>query len=504
MKTKGNFRSGMPLQRRMMMHFGFIALFIAVSVLSTSVVWAGKKHSLDLIPGNCTAYGGINLEKLFSLKIVTDNVGEIEEEFKTDNPLLEADVSGNSDAAALQKELKEKGPVGFSKSWLKRVYFGIDAANAVQTGPDSESPPLLFVLETQKPLKNELDSFLVLTGEKFVQKILSGGIKGYVEEGNEQEFMVANIDTNHIALGNPGMIESAAKLKIGSDVKPVTANKELMTLSEGSRNNLIWLAWKVGEAEKNMMTQNKPEEVAVNPNDINGVLLTFDSDKQMRLSINLDVSMTTQEKAVEAKNSMVNLLKPTAMMFLGINDQDFIGAVDGNVARLTMTMSEQQIEALKAKLEPAEPTDYEEEPPPEPEPGTRKQTQPPVEGAGTISGNVMGKPFNADALTFSNGVLTLSNDNGDSMMIFTFLKDNEIVPGKKIEVTSPGGSNPHIHIKYAPPGSQMLTTKTYVDGYTMILTFDSVDPAFVTGSIQLSIPDADSTFISGDFKAEKK
>ena len=75
-----------------------------------------------------------------------------------------------------------------------------------------------------------------------------------------------------------------------------------------------------------------------------------------------------------------------------------------------------------------------------------------------------GRKFNIEKATIQNGILELRQGRDffpdHSFMIFTFLDEKEITPGKTITVKpSDGLGGPHIHFKYKVQGKNMPETE---------------------------------------------
>lgn len=120
-----------------------------------------------------------------------------------------------------------------------------------------------------------------------------------------------------------------------------------------------------------------------------------------------------------------------------------------------------------------------------------------------------GVEFKAEKASFKNGILELRQGKGffpdQAFMIFTFLKNDEPIEGKKITVKPSDISKcPHIHFKYKVEGKNIPETKMFTKGYAMKLEFDEKADNKIKGKIYLCLPDEKKSFVAGIFEAEMK
>ncbi|MDH5649214.1 MAG: hypothetical protein OEY67_06125 [Gammaproteobacteria bacterium] len=139
-------------------------------------------------------------------------------------------------------------------------------------------------------------------------------------------------------------------------------------------------------------------------------------------------------------------------------------------------------------------------------PGSQKPSPPPISGK-AVSGQIQGKTFKLDYAEFKNGVLTLRQGK-------QFALENEIsvslpnlkwqVPAGKTLIVSKSSTqnNPEVTVKWKPEGANELASKSFDKGYSLELKFGGKLGNKVSGSLALTLPEAEKTEISGKFDAE--
>jgi len=120
-----------------------------------------------------------------------------------------------------------------------------------------------------------------------------------------------------------------------------------------------------------------------------------------------------------------------------------------------------------------------------------------------------GRNIKVEKATIQNGILELRQGQDffpdHSFMIFTFLDEKEIAPGKTIIVKpSDGLGGPHIHFKYKVSRKDMPETEMFMEKFAMKLEFTDTAGNQVRGKIYLCLPDEKKSFVAGTFRADKK
>ncbi len=302
---------------------------------------------LAYIPATCTAYGGVNLQKIFAAAQESgEDLALAEAQFEEKmTPLLTADVGDHAGAAALQKELLEKGPMAAARARLKRLVVGIDPSRAKQAR-ETDAFPGLIVIETRRPAEPDVEAMAVLSGEEVRRGKIGGGIPTFESPKAGEKAVAALLAPTLVAVGDRKLITDAAAID-GGGGRAITAETDLMALSAGERDNLLWIAWKVGEAEREMLKADAPPTLPFNPDDLRAVLLLIDYGPSDGMVVSVKARMATPAAAEATKNGLLGMVKPMAMMFLGLEDGDIRGETDGSNVKLTVVFTQEKLKALQ-------------------------------------------------------------------------------------------------------------------------------------------------------------
>lgn len=121
-------------------------------------------------------------------------------------------------------------------------------------------------------------------------------------------------------------------------------------------------------------------------------------------------------------------------------------------------------------------------------------------------GSVHGAAFRVEKATLKNGILKLRQGKDFfadyEFSIFLFLKGADSLDGKKYVIDGKNFGNPHIHMSYKVEGRGVPTTELFMDGYRMTLEFGKRSGNAIPGTIDLHMPDAAKSHVTGSFEAK--
>lgn len=125
-------------------------------------------------------------------------------------------------------------------------------------------------------------------------------------------------------------------------------------------------------------------------------------------------------------------------------------------------------------------------------------------------GMISGEKFVVEKATCGSGILTLRQ--GDdffpdrAFMIFTFVHDDEELPGKIFTVAHSEkfvGGAPHIHLKFKEGDANLPESEVFMKGYSMRLELGEATPEGIPGRIYLCVPGGKKSFVAGSFLVVK-
>ncbi len=462
---------------------------------------AERPSPLALVPATCTAYGGLNVERLLSAKVITDNREAIDKAWREEIlPDLEAKAGPNSQA--LIQELKESGPLAGLRRRVARVVMGVDASRAAAAEPGSEKVPGILMVETRMPAEQAMDDLMTLSEAEAKGTTLPGGRKAYRGEAEGQPLMATAIADRLVAFGDVPLVQASAALADGTGVGSVADDAALMALSEGERENILWIAWKIGEAERKLMSQGGPSGMPVSPADLTAVLLTLDYASPKGLTLRVKARMTSAEAAESARSALMTSVAPMAGMFLGITDKELTGTVTGQTLVITLQLSDQRLEELgKMGAAAAQGATVPGKPGSPPDLTAIRGNIPDTPVAGTVNG----KPFTVEDAQLRDGILTLRQGRDVFMdagvMIFTFLREQDRIEGRELTVGPETFNPPHVHVQWMPEGASVPETRIIMNDYTLLLAFEKREGDRLDGRIHLDLPESTGTAIQGTFLA---
>lgn len=129
----------------------------------------------------------------------------------------------------------------------------------------------------------------------------------------------------------------------------------------------------------------------------------------------------------------------------------------------------------------------------------------PISGEG-VTGQISGTRVVLGNSEF-DGDLAIFEEDGwgfsPSLLIFLFLDEGDVPEGRTFTVHPDdgfAGGTPHVHYRWREPSSDSIQVDSVMQGYRLELRFGTVSGNRLPGTIELSIPDAD-TDVSGTFEA---
>jgi hypothetical protein len=123
------------------------------------------------------------------------------------------------------------------------------------------------------------------------------------------------------------------------------------------------------------------------------------------------------------------------------------------------------------------------------------------------SGRLHSADFTVETVIFQNGSLILRQDTGFSrqFVIGIPLKPGETIPGKSFQVTATdSNSQPRIVMNWKDETGKPPGTQSFTKGYAMKLEFGAAADGKVPGKIYLCVPDAEQSYVAGNFEIGPK
>ena len=122
-----------------------------------------------------------------------------------------------------------------------------------------------------------------------------------------------------------------------------------------------------------------------------------------------------------------------------------------------------------------------------------------------LSGSINGRPFIYDRVQVAEGILTIQQGEGFladlEVRIMLDVKPDEIHRRQEWYI-QPGDENPpEIHLSELPQGETLPVTRIIRSGYRLDLQMARLDRNQLTGFMQLILPDAQRSYLSGEFTA---
>ncbi len=126
-----------------------------------------------------------------------------------------------------------------------------------------------------------------------------------------------------------------------------------------------------------------------------------------------------------------------------------------------------------------------------------------------VSGSLFGKKFAPDEFELWKGQLILRQGESvaseTTVKLFLFTDSGQSFSGMTWDVSSTDsgfGGRPHVHVSSREDGAHASTSETYMDGYTLRLSFRETEDRLLEGRIYLELPDDSGSVISGTFVVE--
>ena len=251
-------------------------MLIAVVVLSAMLCFTGcfkkkEESGLKYVPKSASVAGSVDVAQLLSIQKVKESIIEKESDPKT-------------------VELKK---AGLSAEKVKSVSFGVDLSAAA----DGKQPEGVMIIQLTGPV----------TDEKKVIELLKK------EMGEEAQAQFLSNDL--LAIGTPGMVGEAVKLKGGTG-DAVTANADLMAVSDkGSKTGLLWIAALVPKEQLKKFGE-KAAGAPVSPESVKDVFLSGDYSDAAGLSIDIIATFNSKDEAIKVVPTLEQM-KGMASMFSG-------------------------------------------------------------------------------------------------------------------------------------------------------------------------------------------
>lgn len=124
-------------------------------------------------------------------------------------------------------------------------------------------------------------------------------------------------------------------------------------------------------------------------------------------------------------------------------------------------------------------------------------------------GMINGRKLVVEKATISSaGILTLRQGKeffADlEFMIFTFVHDEEKLPGTTFNLAPSKEFGPHIYVKHMAEGDRIPKSEVFMNDYTLKLELGEETEKGIPGKIYLCVPDDKKSFVAGTFTAVKE
>jgi DNA-directed RNA polymerase subunit RPC12/RpoP len=114
-----------------------------------------------------------------------------------------------------------------------------------------------------------------------------------------------------------------------------------------------------------------------------------------------------------------------------------------------------------------------------------------------VSGKLHGMDFTLKTVSFRNGDLKITSENG---MLLDVFRLDESVESQRYEIHSIDSYNTNPHVKMTWNEGDVVQTSTYIKGYGMKLQFDQAINRTISGRIYLCLPDDSKSYVAGTFE----
>ncbi|MBF1801566.1 hypothetical protein [Alloalcanivorax profundimaris] len=129
-----------------------------------------------------------------------------------------------------------------------------------------------------------------------------------------------------------------------------------------------------------------------------------------------------------------------------------------------------------------------------------------VQGDGQpLSGRLHGQGLDGPRVTLINGVLSVQQGEGFlpdlSVSVLLGWEADDIEERRTLLIDPLESDGPPVHLSWTPDGRSYPETRIFHDGYRLELALAPLGEGRFSGAIQLVLPDADSSYLVGDFTA---
>jgi hypothetical protein len=114
-----------------------------------------------------------------------------------------------------------------------------------------------------------------------------------------------------------------------------------------------------------------------------------------------------------------------------------------------------------------------------------------------VSGKLHGSDFTLKTVSFRNGDLKITSENG---MLLDVFRLGESIEAQRYEIHSIDNDSTNPHVKMTWNEGDVVQSSTYIKGYGMELQFDQAINRTISGRIYLCLPDASKSYVAGTFK----
>ena len=116
-----------------------------------------------------------------------------------------------------------------------------------------------------------------------------------------------------------------------------------------------------------------------------------------------------------------------------------------------------------------------------------------------VSGKLHGSDFTLRTVSFRNGDLKMTSENG---MLLDVFRLDESVESQRYEIHFIDSYNTNPHVKMTWNEGDVVQSSTYIKGYGMKLQFDQAINRTISGRIYLCLPDNSKSYVAGTFKVK--
>lgn len=254
------------------MLFAAAVSLIAAAALVGCLKSGSSAGPMDYVPASAAVTGEVDFVKIMAIQKVKEAMIEKEAE--------------NPEAVEMKK-------IGLTPDKITKVAFGLDLTKAADGG----EPDGVAIVELSAPVTDEAKAIELL--EKNM-------------DGAKVQFLSSTV----VAIGTPGMVGQAVKLK-GGEGAAVKTNAALMAVADkGSKSGLLWVAALVPEDQLKKLGKAAGEGAPVAPEQLKSAFVSADYSDAAGLSLKVAVTFDA-EKTVADLLPKLEQAKGMAAMFSG-------------------------------------------------------------------------------------------------------------------------------------------------------------------------------------------